>query len=282
MYSRNHTTLSPDDRRFWWWTSDEITAYDLPAMVRLVLNFSGTHQLIYVGHSEGTSISFAGLSSNDWLSDHIRLVVALAPVAKVGQIKGPIWAILPYSLEITAALELMGTGELLPNSELIKWIGRNVCMADLLSLELCSEAIQLIVGPGTDSFNISRIPVYLSHIPAGGSSVLNALHFFQEVKTDRFQMMDFGVIENLKRYGQVSPPLYDPSRIRVPVGLFWSIIDTLADPEDLQWLIKTLDPKILVANHLYTQYSHVGFIWSPFAHFDLYNDVIELIKKYQQ
>ena len=219
MYSRNHTSLSPDDRRFWWWTFDEMAEFDLPAMVRLVLSISGAQEVIYVGHSEGTTLGFAGLSTNDWLSEHIRLFIALAPIARVGHIKGLIRNILPYANEIAAAAEMTGTGELLPNSELIKWIGRNVCMADLLSLELCAEGINFIEGPGPYNFNASRIPVYLSHAPAG-SSILNALQFAQEVKTDRFQMMDFGIVENLIRYGQVSPPIYEPSRIRTPIGLF--------------------------------------------------------------
>lgn len=280
MYSRNHTTLSPDDRRFWWWTFDEMAAFDLPAMVQQVLSTSGAQQLIYVGHSLGTTIGFAGLSTNEWLSEHIRLFVALAPTAKWGQIEGPLRDLEPYLFDATAALELTGTGELFPNSKLLEWIGSDVCLADLQSLALCTEAIELFLNTGTESYNATRIPVYVSHVPAG-SSVLNALHFFQGLKTDRFQMMDFGEIENLNRYGQLTPPIYDPSRIKIPIGLFWSLLDTSADPEDVLWLLQTLDPNILVANHLYSQYSHIGLVWSPYAHFDLYKDVIDLINKYQ-
>ena len=55
--------------------------YDLPAMVDFILNTTGQKSLSYVGHSQGSTIAFAGLSISKDLQSKINLFVALAPVA---------------------------------------------------------------------------------------------------------------------------------------------------------------------------------------------------------
>ncbi|VDK84798.1 unnamed protein product [Cylicostephanus goldi] len=50
--------------------------------------------------------------------------------------------------------------------------------------------------------NDTRTPVYLSHTPAGTSS-LNIMHWLQMVKKGTVSMYDYGTKENKKKYGQV-------------------------------------------------------------------------------
>lgn len=38
----------------------------------------------------------------------------------------------------------------------------------------------------------------------------------------RFQQFDFGRKRNMKHYGQERPPMYDVSKIKVPINLFWA------------------------------------------------------------
>ncbi len=71
-----------------------------------------------------------------------------------------------------------------------------------------------------------------------------------------FEMEDYGKDENEKKYGQPTPPQYDPSKMRVPVGLFWSATDWLADQVDVEWLASLL-PNIALYKR-YDQYSHLG------------------------
>jgi pimeloyl-ACP methyl ester carboxylesterase len=57
------------------------------------------NDLIYVGHSMGTTMSFVLLSEKPEYNDKIRLFVALAPVAYMSHIKSPIRFLAPFSKE---------------------------------------------------------------------------------------------------------------------------------------------------------------------------------------
>ena len=107
-YSRNHTTLDPSQSAFWAWrystlltppfnsncetmpcsSYDEMVRYDLPSMITYVMEITQQNEIYYVGHSQGTIVAFAGFSANQSLASHIKSVFALAPVARIGHIKG--------------------------------------------------------------------------------------------------------------------------------------------------------------------------------------------------
>lgn len=57
------------------------------------------NDLIYVGHSMGTTMNFVLLSEKPEYNDKIRLFVALAPVAYMSHIKSPIRFLAPFSKE---------------------------------------------------------------------------------------------------------------------------------------------------------------------------------------
>lgn len=61
---------------------------DLPAMVDYILKSTNQQNLIYIGHSQGTSIGFAGFIRNQTLANQIKLFIAVAPVARVGNAQG--------------------------------------------------------------------------------------------------------------------------------------------------------------------------------------------------
>ena len=58
------------------------------------------------------------------------------------------------------------------------------CNAELIDNVMCKNAVFEICGPSV-SVNVSRIPVYLKHFPAG-TSVKNMVHFGQLVEIDKY------------------------------------------------------------------------------------------------
>ena len=55
MYSRNHTTLDPDQEFFWRFSWDQMGQFDLPAMLHYVRDQTSKQKILYVGHSMGTT-----------------------------------------------------------------------------------------------------------------------------------------------------------------------------------------------------------------------------------
>ena len=75
------------------------------------------------------------------------------------------------------------------------------------------------------------MPVILGHYP-GGSSTKNFVHFKQFVKVEIFREFDYGSKKNMIKYGQTTPPLYDLTKINLPVHLYVGKYDRLADLKD--------------------------------------------------
>ena len=63
FYSRKHKNQDPDkDTEFWNFTWVEMGRYDITKMVDYVLKVTKVKKLAYVGHSQGTTQMFVGLS----------------------------------------------------------------------------------------------------------------------------------------------------------------------------------------------------------------------------
>ncbi|KAJ8972995.1 hypothetical protein NQ317_002275 [Molorchus minor] len=59
MWSRKHTTLDPDNQmEFWDFSFHEMGFFDTPAIIDYILNITGSEQISYIGHSEGTTQLF--------------------------------------------------------------------------------------------------------------------------------------------------------------------------------------------------------------------------------
>lgn len=82
-YSRNHTKWDILNPLFWAFSWDEIAAADLPAMVEYELAATGHSKVSYIGHSQGTTIMMAALSSNPGFAALIQVAILLAPVTFV-------------------------------------------------------------------------------------------------------------------------------------------------------------------------------------------------------
>jgi lysosomal acid lipase/cholesteryl ester hydrolase len=76
--------------------------YDLPAMLGYVMNYTNQSDVFYVGHSQGTTMAFAGFSINQNLSSHIKAFFALAPIATVAHMKG----LLPLLADVAPEIQV--------------------------------------------------------------------------------------------------------------------------------------------------------------------------------
>ncbi|XP_048776607.2 lysosomal acid lipase/cholesteryl ester hydrolase-like isoform X2 [Ostrea edulis] len=244
-YSRSHASLSPSDPRFWEFSWDEMGKYDLPAMIDYILNQTGSTELYYAGHSQGTEQAFAGFSQDIELGKKLFL-------------------------------ELFGKYEIFPNTKLFTLFAQDSCRIKAIDDIICANIFFLLGGYDSPQFNLSRVPVYVKDHPSG-SSVQNLLHYSQSVLHGQFQMFDYGSPEsNLKHYNQTTPPLYDVTKMETPVALFTGGNDWLADPKDVETLLPNL--KNIRSHKNIPEWEHLDFIWALNAPTQCYNDIINMIK----
>jgi len=275
-YSREHIKYDLKGERYWDFTWDEMAKYDLPAMINKALNTTGQKDLFYVGHSQGTMISFAGLSQNSDLRKKMKLMFALAPVATLAHTQSPIRYFSYFTNELKYMFKILGVKDFLPSTTWVKYIADKVCPTDEI---MCENILFVLCGYDKTNMNVTRIPVYGSHTPAG-TSVKNMIHFAQLIAGKRFQAYDYGHFKNKKIYGTKRPKAYDLSKVTVPVAIYAGGNDWLADPTDVSWLTKRL-PHVIKDVSL-KNYNHLDFIWGLNARTKVYKDMIHLMRKYNK
>uniref|UniRef100_A0A8C8BHD3 AB hydrolase-1 domain-containing protein n=1 Tax=Otus sunia TaxID=257818 RepID=A0A8C8BHD3_9STRI len=155
--------------------------YDLPAMINYILQKTGQEQLFYVAYSQGTTTGFIAFSSIPELDRKIKMFFALAPVTTSSNMKSPLVRVfdLPEGMIKVCPCHMLvwckgegGNG---------KVSSPETCSA-CTSLLLCSLVLYL-PGGFTNSLNMSRIDVYLSHYP-DSTSIKNILHWRQVISPD--------------------------------------------------------------------------------------------------
>jgi len=275
-YSKKHQTYAIDSKEFWDFSFDEISKFDLPAMIEYALGKSGQDQLYYVGHSQGTMMIWAGVSENQFLKDKIKLVFALAPVARLKNIYSPIKYLSYFDGAIKMVSQVLGIREFMPSSEAVREIADKGCP---LYEKFCDGVLELISGYNKADLNQTRTPVYLTHTPAG-TSMKNMIHFSQLVRDGYFQKYDYGFFGNMYTYKSWNPPKYKIKKVNVPVVLISGHNDWLADPKDVAWLRKQL-PQV-ISHQKIVKYNHLDFIWGMSARNKVYKPIIKMVRRYQR
>uniref|UniRef100_A0A0K0EJA2 Lipase n=2 Tax=Strongyloides stercoralis TaxID=6248 RepID=A0A0K0EJA2_STRER len=277
VYSRQHEKYSTFSRKFWRFSWDEMAKYDLDAMINYILDVTGQESLYYIGHSQGTITMFSKLSEDKIFQKKVKKMFALAPVAQVGHIKGLMYTISElFHSSINLFEKYFGSMEFLPSTWYIRMASRLFCGSKLTN-PLCQNVMFLIGGPESNQLNTTRLPVYLSHTPAG-TSTDNIAHWAQMVISKKVQKFDFGSPDkNLLHYNQTTPPYYDFSKIFNDIYLYWSDSDWLADEIDVQEGLLHVLPNIKLNKHL-IDFNHFDFIYGLRARKEIYDDIIEIIK----
>lgn len=274
-YSRRHISLTPDDEKFWDWSVDEMAEYDMPAFIGFVLTKTNQSSLSLIGHSQGTMMNFAMFSQRPDMEEKVKVFIALAPVATVGSIASPISYLSMMSDE--ELYTYCGKKIFLPNDYLIKVLVDLIC-TEVATKWICDDILFLFVGVDLQNLNQSRLDVYFHHSPSG-VSVKDMVHLAQLFRQRNFGKYDYGSSElNNAHYNQSTPPQYDVSKVKVPVVAFSAGKDWLADPRDVEWLVKTLPN--LKAWYLQPMWNHMDFVWGLTAAKGCYPKVLEWLKVY--
>ena len=183
---------------------------------------------------------FGLLSTKPEYSNLIKPFVALAPVARVDHLQSPIRML--AQIEPFVNLLRIHGGEFLSNDRFIRYLKRTLCTPPFHFI--CSNTLFLLMGYDSMQLNMTRLPVYAAHEPAG-TSAWNLVHFCQMITQKSFARFDLGLKNNLRKYGSPHPPEYPLGNINsTHIAFLYSSNDLLADPQDVSLLKSLIKGKI--------------------------------------
>jgi len=274
-YAKNHTTLSVKSPEFWDFTWDDMAQYDLPAHLDYVIEVTGFPKVNWVGHSQGTTHFFAGILQDMQQQHKVNAFAGLGPVLTVNN-QGNWLLSLLTRVHTAEIVSVFGANEFLVPSNFMQKLFPMFCT---LTPSVCAKVIGMICGFDNGAFNSSRMAVVAAHEP-GGTSTKNMIKWSQAIRTGIFQKFDYGAAENMKRYGQKSPPQYNIADLRgvsFPMYLVAGGKDLLADASDVSKLMPLL-PESTVLDTV-PEYAHLDFCWAMNASEKVYPNVLAFLRK---
>ncbi|CAH0713079.1 unnamed protein product, partial [Brenthis ino] len=279
-YSRRHVTKHVSNPDFWQFSIDEIALMDLPVMIDYALKVSEQKKLIYIGHSQGSTIFFALAATHPEYREKITMMFALSPMVYMTNVRSPLFRMIAPSSQFYERLyDGIGHEEFQPSKELVHTIGGNICDWEIGCKHICSNIYFVMAGVDTAGMDFDLIPSIASHLPAGAST-RQIFHYGQGVASQEFRKFNYGVDINKKIYGQNVPPKYNMSEVDVPVVLYFSEEDWLAHPKDVERLHREL-PNVKEVYEVPEQhFSTMDFQFSKKAPEIVYKRLIESIKNY--
>ncbi|XP_063386017.1 lipase 3-like [Cydia fagiglandana] len=276
-YSRRHVSKHPAQPDFWQFSNDEIALHDLPAMIDYALNTTQQEKMYYVGFSEGTTTFFALASSRPEYNDKIIMMHALSPMVYMSHTRSPLLKMIaPNSPFYERLHQILGHSEFKPTKEVIQTVGGDM-LAKKFGCEHVASNVNLVMSGMVDNYDPKIVPMIASHLPAGAST--RQIKQYGQAVATTFRRYDYGPAINMKVYGSEQPPKYQMSAVRVPVTLYYSTEDWLAQPADVEQLRSEL-PR--AESYQVPQFSHLDFQFSKNAPAAVYQRLIASIEKNQE
>ncbi|KAH7533132.1 hypothetical protein FEM48_Zijuj04G0098000 [Ziziphus jujuba var. spinosa] len=273
--SLGHTSLTPHDFSYWEWSWDELAAYDLPTFIQYVHDQTG-QKLHYIGHSLGTLTALAAFSEGKLLN-MLRSTVLLSPISYLGQMPSPVPRTIS-ELYLSEKLYRLGVRQFIPGGQDVAKLVEFACNRLGIS---CTNLLTILTGPNC-CVKKSVLNAFLERGPQP-TAMKNIMHLAQMVRTKTIAKYGYGnEDENMKHYGQATPPIYNMTNIpkNFPLFLSYGGKDTLSDVNDNQVLLDNLkvhDRDKMVVQYL-ANYAHVDFVLGTNANQNVFEPLIAFLR----
>lgn len=277
-YSRAHVSKNLDSTEFWDFSWHEIGQYDLSATIDYIrIVTEGQAQIDFIGHSLGCTALLVLLATSPQYNYVLKSATFLGPLAFMYQTSGLLKLLAEFQSNYgITALDFLGETEFMPNDITFpRQVIERFCTGDQF---LCFNPWLLLANGGQGIQNKILQQHILNLLPAG-TSTKTIKHYCQSVTSGQFQMFDFGPIENMKKYGMKSPPVYRLNDVTLPVSIFSSSHDSISTIPDVISLLPNIPNPVV--HHVIKRYgfSHTDFVWAEDAPHLLYHIIIGILKE---
>ncbi|KAJ5074036.1 sterol esterase tgl1 [Anaeramoeba ignava] len=271
-YSDRHQDLGVKDDLFWDYSIDELIQLDAPTLINFVLDKTHNKSVTYIGFSQGTTVGFGAFSFYPELSSKINLFVSLAPC---GVVKNPH----TWFFKLVTKLPGKYIHLLFGKQAMIREISK--VFLKYTSIEWFSFIIQIcmsILFKWTNKYlDQKNMPVYCQQLYSP-TSVKLCRHWFSILRTGPIHMFDYeNEYENKKHYGTSKPPLYDLSKIKCPIALYYGENDNLINITEL---LKRLNSELVVETLSIKEGEHFDLLYGLTNKKQIYPSILKNLKKF--
>lgn len=263
-YSKRHVNETISDSDFFNYSFDEMALYDLPAVYNKIV--SQYHdkpdtKIIYIGHSQGTSQMFAGLTNplrddvKTLLRDKTEIFIAVEPITYLTEVSSQLLkqgiVIEDAAAQFAKSLNIneVATAKCVKNDSWLKILQYTCSVFNFMC-----DGYDVVNGFDSKVDNINEVlETFDQHNPSG-TSARTFLHFGQLIKgkdykwfQNRIPMFrmydyaqDYGYEKNQAVYGSDTPPDYNLQEFETNLAIIVGTNDGLASPQNTENLIEKL------------------------------------------
>jgi lysosomal acid lipase/cholesteryl ester hydrolase len=293
---KKHAFLKENEEKFWDWSMDELARYDFPALIDFVLKSTDQAQIIYIGHSQGTSQAFLGLSFNPDISSKLKCLVTLAPAMYVGTLLRfvstgtPNHSQPPLSTLIQAGdatfLSLFGTKEFVPIMNTVKHFAPSSVFADV-----AYRMFNFLFNWTDKEWNKAYKTAYF-HTTPRPTSTKGLLHWFQIARygnvlrpfrpaSPAVSRADSGIVPEVTSTStiELEDASFDLSCIRCPLAVAYGGMDKIVDTKRMLKECGLNDGVNLVMSECVEGYEHMDVIWGKHAKELVFDKLIKVLRE---
>eukprot|EP01062_Namystynia_karyoxenos_P010031 TRINITY_DN13554_c0_g1_i1.p2 TRINITY_DN13554_c0_g1~~TRINITY_DN13554_c0_g1_i1.p2 ORF type:complete len:260 (+),score=75.55 TRINITY_DN13554_c0_g1_i1:678-1457(+) len=203
VFSLQNSKLDISEKPFWQAIDfDTMASIDLPTCLDYVLKATGQTKVYYAGHSQGTLQLFAALSRHYLMPDgstvasKLAVAAMLAPVAYIHHTRSLLFKILA-GIDGDQLVKILGFKQFLgPNTD---WLLHQLTLACDVVPKACPTSIWPIMGGGNFSNVKAQTYRTATEFTPADSSVWDLVHWAQHVRSEIFDMHNWGKKDNAMR-----------------------------------------------------------------------------------
>ena len=278
QFSRSHLDYDSGlTSKYWDFSLDHMAAYDVPANINFVKNRDGVEKVYYIGHSQGSLTFFLAYMNNpEFMEKNIAKFIALGTVPNVNN--APHFLIKLF--DKSKILNLIPVKNFLTLPKEVGQVFVPLCTSK--AKFLCNSILSLAFSGTheTGRIDYDRLGKNIFLYEPGGTSLQNMKHWIQIYKAKRAQKYDYGLVENLKHYGQTTPPVYDLKKMKgysIPSLMTISDADPFANPQDTLDFVDNIENKKVVNILSLTNYNHIDYFWADSAVQEIFPKVMDFL-----